>query len=214
MLTIDTQGMVSDARVKPRRFPTIERGKLTTISGIIIHQTGGASEQSAFQSYKNPMANGAHFLIAKDGEIFQTASLLSKTNHVGKLRARCIVEHSCSASELIFLKKASSTPRNKAEMKKSVPGRYPSNQDSIGIEIVGQAALPPGKSYPANSTDDQKRVFLDNNGVYESVTAAQNLSLKWLVNELIQSLKIPDKEVHRHPDVSQKNPTEASTAKW
>lgn len=214
MLTIDRQGMVSDAKVKPRRFPTIERGKMALVGGIIVHQTGGSTEESAFQSYKNPSANGAHFLITKKGEIYQTASLLSRTNHVGKLRARCIVEHSCTASELVFLKKATPTPRNKSEMTKSVPGRYPSNQDSIGIEIVGQPFLPAGKSYPPTYTEAQKKTFLDNNGVYEAVNAAQNMSLKWLVSELIATMQIPDNEVHRHPDVSQKNPTEASTAKW
>ncbi len=52
MLTIDDQGMVSDARVKPKRFPSIERGKMDVVSGIIVHQTDGFNEASAFQSYK------------------------------------------------------------------------------------------------------------------------------------------------------------------
>jgi hypothetical protein len=34
------------------------------------------------------------------------------------------------------------------------------------------------------------------------------------VSELIQALKISKDEVFRHPVVSRKNPTEASTASW
>ena len=91
--------------------------------------------------------------------------------------------------------------RIKREMTKTVPDRFPSTEDSIGIELVGEV-LPRGNSVP------EKRK------VYESVTAQQNASLHWLVSELAWTLKIPLREVFRHPDVSRKNPTEASTAKW
>ncbi len=86
-------------------------------------------------------------------------------------------------------------------MAKSVPDRFPSNEDSIGIELVG-AALPRGNSIP----EDKK--------VYETVTAQQNDSLKWLISELTITLKVPMTEIFRHPQASWKNPTEASTAKW
>ena len=49
---------------------------------------------------------------------------------------------------------------------------------------------------------------------YEMVTDAQNNSLSWLVRELAATLKLPVTEVFRHPTVSRKNPSEASTAKW
>ena len=50
--------------------------------------------------------------------------------------------------------------------------------------------------------------------VYETVTAEQNTSLKWLVLELRLELQVPMTEVFRHPTVSRKTPTEAATAKW
>src|ERR1035437_8490823 len=50
---------------------------------------GGANAQSALSSYNNPSANGTHFLIDKDGTIYQTASVFQQTWHVGKLRSRC-----------------------------------------------------------------------------------------------------------------------------
>lgn len=103
---------------------------------------------------------------------------------------------------------------NRLEMVKSVPLRYPSNQDSVGIEIVGKASLPPGKPIPAGSSARQRENFIGDNAVYEPVTAAQQVALQWIIDFLRQNFHIPVAEVHRHPDVSWKNPTEASTARW
>lgn len=86
-------------------------------------------------------------------------------------------------------------------MAKQVPDRFPANIDSIGIEPVGEA-LPRGSAVP----EDKK--------VYETVTEAQNASLAWLVRELSATLAIGATEVFRHPTVSRKNASEASTAKW
>jgi N-acetyl-anhydromuramyl-L-alanine amidase AmpD len=88
---------------------------------------------------------------------------------------------------------------NSRERAKAVPDRFPSNEDSIGIELVG--ATIPASAAPATE-------------VYESVTAQQNAALKWLIVELASTLGVPMTEVLRHPDVSRKNPTEASTARW
>lgn len=90
---------------------------------------------------------------------------------------------------------------NAREQLKSVPDRYPSNADAIGIELVGEA-MPRG-----GSTADALKT-------YEPVTAAQNAALQWLIQELSNTLNIPLSEVFRHPTVSRKNPTEASTARW
>lgn len=100
------------------------------------------------------------------------------------------------------------------EMTKSVPVRYPSNIDSIGIEIVGIASLPPDVKMPAGLSKAQQDAFLGEKSVYEPITTAQNLSLRWLVDELVSTLHLNSSEVHRHPDVSRKNATEASTALW
>lgn len=78
-------------------------------------------------------------------------------------------------------------------MKKNVPERFPSNEDSIGIELVGG---------------------VDNTNNYEPATQAQNDSLRWLVQNLSLRLGIFGTEIFRHPTVSRKNASEASTAKW
>lgn len=159
MLVLDKDGMVLDPRVRVARQSTIERGDMAKVNGIIVHQTGGSTAGSSLSSYKNAGASGAHFLIDRDGTIYQTASLYKKTWHVGKLKARCLVEQRCTPVELAALKKFNPTAENAQEKAKKVPGRYPSNDDSVGIELVGKVLA---------------------NGVYDAVTSDQNASLRWL----------------------------------
>lgn len=198
---VDDKGVLRDDRVDARIASTIERGKMEAVRGIVVHQTDGPTAQSSLDSYKKAGANGAHFLVDKDGSIYQTASLRQRTWHVGKLKARCVVEHTCTPAEIKAYRRFDLSGMNTREQAKAVPFRYPSNADSIGIELVG-------KAFPV---DPQKP---DGEQVYEAVTDAQNVSLKWLVDELTRLLGVPMTEVFRHPDVSWKNTTEASTAKW
>lgn len=201
MLHVDSQGYVLNARVQRTPRPLIERGALQKIKGIIVHQTGGSSGASSLSSYAIQNANGTHFLIDKDGTIYQTASLLRRTSHVGRLRARCIVEHRCSPIELETLKNFSPKNEHRMEIAKEVPQRYPSNEDSVGIEIVGAVVVGKGLN-PAE------------HGVYEPVNEQQNDSLRWLIAELASTFGIPMTEIFRHPVVSRKNPTEAKSASW
>lgn len=199
MLHIDQYGKIINEKIRLRIVPAIEKNSMAKIKGIIIHQTGGATAASAFNSYKVGRS-GAHFLIDKDGTIYQTASLLKQTWHVGKLRSRCLAQLTCSATELNLLKRFDPTATHKREMRKIVPERYPSNQDSLGIEIVGQAL-------PLTEHDPDKRV-------YEPLKEQQDAALKWPVRELRLSLKVPLTEIFRHPTVSYKNETEAGGASW
>nr|WP_269764782.1 hypothetical protein [Burkholderia ubonensis] len=50
--------------------------------------------------------------------------------------------------------------------------------------------------------------------IYEVVNDEQGESLKWLVKELCETLGVSFSEIYRHPEVSYKRETEASTAKW
>ena len=192
-LKLDSEGMIQDPKVELARHKTIERGDMKVIKGIIVHQTGGGNARSSLDSYKSKDANGAHFLIDKDGTIYQTASLYQRTWHVGKLKARCLAEHTCSPTDVKALGKFNPSRENTREMEKSVPERYPSNADAVGIELVGMP---------------------DSKGVYETATAEQNESLKWLVSKLLNAFNVPPGEVFRHPVVSRKNESEASSAKW
>ncbi|WP_034914948.1 peptidoglycan recognition family protein [Erwinia sp. 9145] len=199
MLYIDEKGYVDAERIVVKIFNTIERGKLRKVNGIIVHQTGGPSAESAFNNYKNKGANGAHFLIAKDGAIYQTASLYKVANHVGNIRSRCLMEMRCSPVELAKIKPFLNQYKqlSRIEQKKTYPERYPANFDSIGIEIVGKPESGEGE-----------------NAIYEKVNDAQNSSLKWLVNQLSDTFNVSMADVFRHPEVSYKVKTEAGTAKW
>jgi N-acetyl-anhydromuramyl-L-alanine amidase AmpD len=195
-------GKLISAMVKINIMGSIEKGAMTSVSGIIVHQTGGKSANSALESYKKGEA-GAHFLIDTDGKIYQTARTDQKCYHVGKLRSRCYENKSCDVEEMkavkgILFKKGQVyssrvSELNKHEQAKSSPDRYPSNEDSIGIEIVGGVTK---------------------EGSYELVSNEQNASLKWLVSTLIKHFGIGSGEVFKHPEVSYKQPTEASTATW
>jgi N-acetyl-anhydromuramyl-L-alanine amidase AmpD len=204
VLFISKAGLVDAERIKIRIFPAIERGQMDRVNGIVVHQTDSTTAESTFSSYKIKGANGAHFLIDKNGDVYQTASLMKRTNHVGKLKSRCLVMRACSP---VDLKIASSmqyqyTKLSIHEHKKKWPGRYPSNSDSIGIELVG-------KAYRAEASDPKGVDYL-----YEDVTNQQNSSLKWLMAELMDTLNVPAGEIYRHPQISYKQRTEASTAKW
>jgi N-acetyl-anhydromuramyl-L-alanine amidase AmpD len=194
MFIVDIHGMLVDSRIIAARRTAVERDAMNAIHGMVVHQTGAGTAHSTLESYKKPGANGAHFLIDKDGACYQTASLSRQTWHVGKLKSRCLMEQRCVAAELPSLRAFDPLAQHRHEMAKVHPLRYPSNQDSIGIELVG--ALLAGEE------------------VYESVTPQQNRALRWLIAGLSSLLKIPLSEVFRHPEISRKNPSEAETAKW
>ncbi len=196
-------GKFVDTKVIQKIHKGLHKGKLTAVHAIVVHQTGASTAQHTFNSYANA-GNGAHFLIDKKGQIYQTALLDQVTYHIGKIRSRCIETKACSKTELsvanaIYLKKGLSYPvivKNlyTHEKSKSYPDRYPMNTDSVGIEIVGKY-------------DTAKKI-------YESVTANQNASLKWLISELSTHLSLKQGDIYRHPDVSYKQPSEAATAAW
>ncbi|MDM0032871.1 peptidoglycan recognition family protein [Variovorax sp. J22P271] len=208
-LYIDRVGIVDAERIKVKIFPLIERGTLGAVNGIVVHQTGGSTAMSSFNSYskmdRNGGApNGAHFLIEKDGQIYQTASLFRVTNHVGFLQSRCVITQKCTPTELkrsmalerIKGNNAKARAVHSNEERKKWPERYPSNADAIGIELVGEAQ---GK--------EGKEVFLP-------VTAQQTSSLQWLIRELVETFNVSMQEVYRHPSIGRKNESEARTATW
>ena len=198
MLFISKYGHIDNHRVTIKTFTFLEHGKMDKVNGIVVHQTDGKTAQSTFESYANKGAKGAHFLIDKDGTIYQTASLYQRTYHVGKMQSRCVVTKICTPTEFKAASKLLNQPLKltRHETAKDFPSRYPSNDDSIGIELVG-------KSYK-----------IEGKPVYENVTDEQNSSLKWLINELTSTLNVTMSEIYKHPQIGRKTETEASTAKW
>lgn len=197
-------GELQDTKVIQKIFKSLHKGKIAKVNAIVVHQTGAPSAQHTFNSYQSA-SHGAHFLIDKQGMIYQTALTNQIAYHVGKLKSKCIDQPaSCSASDLtaanaVYLQKGISySVRVKNlhahEKIKAYPDRYPTNSDSVGIEIVG--------SYSAKGN------------AYEAVNAKQNASLKWLVSELSIHLGLQAGDIYRHPAVSYKQPSEALSASW
>lgn len=197
-------GELQDTKVTQKIFKSLHKGKIAKVNAIVVHQTGATSAQSTFNSYQSA-SHGAHFLIDKQGTIYQTALTNQIAHHVGRLKSKCIDQPaSCSASDLsaanaVYLQKGISySVRVKNlhthEKAKTYPDRYPTNNDSVGIEIVGN--------------------YIAKNNAYEAVNAKQNASLKWLVSELSTHLGLQTGDVYKHPTVSYKQPSEASTASW
>lgn len=196
-------GELMDKNVTQKIYKGLHKGKIAKVNAIVVHQTGAPSAQHTFNSYTSA-SHGAHFLIDKQGVIYQTALTNQIAHHVGRLKSRCLESASCSATETsaanaIYLQKGVSySVRVKNlhthEKGKNYPDRYPTNADSIGIEIVGK--------YNVSTSS------------YEAVNAQQNASLKWLVAELSIHLSLQAGDVFRHPAVSYKQPSEASTAQW
>ncbi|NUP84299.1 MAG: N-acetylmuramoyl-L-alanine amidase [Burkholderiaceae bacterium] len=193
MLSIDDRGQVVSSRVRLALRSGIERGDLPVVHAVVVHQTGSSTAASTLSSYDRPGSSGAHFLIDKDGTIFQTASLYRKTHHVGQIKSRCLAERSCAPAELQALRgKRVGSGIGRVESRKEYPRRYPANSDSIGIEVVSQAP----------------------NNVFEPLTDAQQTSLQWLLTELLHTLRLARTDVYRHSEISWKQPSEASSAKW
>jgi N-acetyl-anhydromuramyl-L-alanine amidase AmpD len=200
MFAINKDGHIQDARIKPAIAPSIERGPLKVVNGIIVHQTDSPTAAATLNGYRQTAPNGAHFLIDKDGTVYQTASLYKITFHVGWIKSRCIAEHRCSPVEMKALQgKKPGAAVGQIELKKPWPQRFPYNADSLGIELVGDAL-------PKNAASDAR--------TFETVTAQQQASLKWLVAELMATFGVKSTEVFRHYEVSWKNLTEAKTAAW
>jgi N-acetyl-anhydromuramyl-L-alanine amidase AmpD len=199
MSRINNNGMLIDNRIQLRRSPTIEHGQLSNIHAVVVHQTDAPTAQHTFNSYDSG-GNGAHFLIGKNGQIYQTASINKRCYHVGRLiKSKCLTikKENCNSVEMAKILTMSWSNRIKAinslERTKNYPNRYPLNSDSIGIELVGKHI-------------DEK--------IYEAVTPQQNTSLIWLVGEIYIHCNLALSDIYTHPEVSYKNPGEASTAVW
>jgi hypothetical protein len=96
-----------------------------------LNQTDSATEQATFSSYAAGGQNGAHFLIAKDGTIYQTASLKRRCYHVGRLiKSRCLTIGAASCADAAYAKLSAMgwvariNLIDRTERQKAYPARY------------------------------------------------------------------------------------------
>ncbi len=196
-----SDGKVMDGRVNLKIFANLEHGNLSKVDALVMHQTGGDSAKSTLEGYKSASI-GAHFLIDKDGTIYQTVRVTQKAFHVGKIRAKCMDFKSCTAADqsaintilagkkIPYSKKVGQIHQH--EESKAYPNRYPTNDDSIGIEVASKMV----------------------EGAYEDPTDKQAVAVKWLVSELLAAFNLKTSDIYRHPEVSYKDATEAQHVEW
>lgn len=199
MSMVDQDGMFDNPGIVRQRFAHIEHGNLEQVHALVIHQTDSDTIESTLNAYRTG-GNGAHFLIARNGAIHQTASVLKRCYHVGRLiRSRCLELRSTSCADAATAKaltlgwSARIREIDRIERQKDYPERFPVNSDSIGIEIVG--------------------MHVDETS-YEAVSLQQGNSLLWLLDLLYEHFSLGKDDVFRHPAVSYKHPGEAASAKW
>jgi N-acetyl-anhydromuramyl-L-alanine amidase AmpD len=204
----EDKGKIIDGKVMAQIEPNLEHGSLTAVHALVMHQTGGSDAKGTLAKYKTKGAAGAHFLIDKDGKIYQTAHVNKRTFHVGPIQSRCLSLKSCSPADATAIQTILHPPKTKGahkvpystkvrqlsdhEMTKAYPDRYPSNADSIGIEVVGKTEK----------------------GIYEDPTDKQAESVRWLVAGLLELFSLTTDDVYRHPQVSYKDATEAKNVTW
>ncbi|GAB3380120.1 N-acetylmuramoyl-L-alanine amidase [Lysobacter fragariae] len=185
---VDKEGYLVDPGIVRHGIGALEHGKLQGPHAIVMHRTGGANAASALASFAT--GTGTHFMVDKDGTIYQTASLEQKTHHVGKIRSRCFEEGTCEPAEQQALKALGFAPKaiHDREQVKPYPQRYPVNEDSIGIEVVAR--------HTATG--------------WESPTPQQRASIDRLVGILQQHYGLGDRDVYQHDVVSYKTQGEGA----
>ncbi len=141
-------GKIVDKAVEIKTYTSIDHGDLSKVTSIVLHRTDSSAANSTLAVYTKGQKTGAHFLIDKNGYIYQTANMNKICWHVGILRPRCQIEKGCNRKELktitalihekgfSFGRRARNLSRHEAG--KKYPLRYPVNSDSIGIEVVGK----------------------------------------------------------------------------
>jgi N-acetyl-anhydromuramyl-L-alanine amidase AmpD len=168
----------------------------------VLHQTNSSTASATLAAYIF-RSTGAHFLIDPDGQIIQTASIARVCHYVGPIKSRCYETATCSPQEKKVLDAIVNGPGsrdqkrmavNNHERAKSVPYRYPSNYDSLGIEVSG-------------SFDEKTKH-------YQTPSTAQNLSAIWLIGELLSAFSLTRSDVYRHPQLSYKENDEAARVKF
>lgn len=208
-------GFIKNMNIIKNRAKNLEHGKLHTVKAIVFHRTVTS------KYYKPTKSSGAHFFIAKDGKIYQTASLQYKTYHVGPIYSKCYEKGTCPKADYKKIRHIRTTKREQLRKegiltykknrkgvytdrpenaearveyasKRKFPDRYPINSDSIGLEVVGNWSKKTG---------------------WEPITQEQKESITCLTKALMRLYKIPKKYIYTHEKIKRKTPGEGGSYK-
>ncbi len=77
-------GFLTHSRIIKHHTPKLERKEFSQkMKYIVLHRTVNDSAQSTFNSFNTSPYYGTHFIVGKDGAIYQTANLNKRTVHAG-----------------------------------------------------------------------------------------------------------------------------------
>jgi hypothetical protein len=193
--TIGQDGFLTDPGITRTPVPRLEHGAMAQVDGIVLHRTESATAASTLSTWRTRAAEtGAHFLIDTDGTIHQTASVNQQAWHVGPIRSRGEVEGTITPGDQRELDAARAgrpewqgaavRAASGVEATRPYPERYPTNGDSVGIEVVGR--------YNAATQ------------TWDAPTAAQTASIQRLVGSLQRNFGLTDNDVYQHDVISRK----------
>ncbi|WP_347282970.1 N-acetylmuramoyl-L-alanine amidase, partial [uncultured Clostridium sp.] len=195
---IDEDGYIQGAGIIHEPISSIERDK-TNIKhlAIVLHRTAGSNIDGAIDAFKS-RGFGTHFIIGRDGQILQLASLYKYTNHIGYIKSKAFDERTCESNEYSILNKLYNM-KNSAnkykqiynhERNKKYPIRYPINGEAIGIEMVAKC-----NSY--RDFSNQQTI-----GNWQEITNEQRVSVTFLINILKNIFLVTDYDIYGHDQVS------------
>jgi|GEM_PF-687290 len=185
-------GMIQDPKITTMRIPELEQGPINKkVNGIVLHRTDSKNAKSVLTSFKNGI--GTHFLVTKNGTIYQTASLNQYTYHIGKIKSACYESKTCSTEEEKKIKGYGWNPTavHLNEYGKDPSLRYPINEDGIGIEVVGK--------------------YNKSRKSWEPLTNQQISSVTHLMNLLKSKYSLENSNVYTHEKISYKTAGEGQT---
>lgn len=206
-MVVDNDGFITDEKITLKKISELEQGELTKINGIVLHRTVSSDEKSALNSFKSGV--GTHFLTLKNGTNFQTASLNKFTYHIGHIKSKAYDNKNSSKEESEKIKNFRKlTPNKNAtraehdyETKKAYPERYPHNEDSVGIEVVGMPIDKNGKA-----------TLIDKEIVgWEAITDEQAKSVSCVVKFLMSEYNLSTNDIYTHEQISRKTSGEGET---
>jgi N-acetyl-anhydromuramyl-L-alanine amidase AmpD len=185
---VDAKGYIEGAGLVHNPVVALERGELDGPHAIVLHRTVSSTASSTIAAFERGV--GTHFVIDKDGTIYQTASLNKKTAHVGPIRSRCFEENTCSPAEAAEISRYGVKQGHNHEKSKRYPERYPMNEDSVGIEVVA--------------------MYHQETAQWDAPTPAQKESISRLVGLLKSNYSMTDADVYEHDKISRKTAGEGA----
>lgn len=200
-ITIDDAGYLTDPGIVQTPITRISHAPMLQVNGVVLHRTESSTAASTLSTWRTREAGtGAHFLIDRDGTTHQTVSIKRQAWHVGAIRSRGEVEGTITNEdqrELDAARKGQVEWRGPAvravsrlESTRPYPERYPTNADSIGIEVVGRYR-------PA--TQD-----------WDPPSPEQSAALRRLMGSLQRNFGLTDEDVYEHDAISRKTPGEGA----